>query len=94
MSLQEETISKLTERIEKYPHFSDKDKKIWKERVNLMPPEYVLFLLDLFENSPEDIAWLNQNIKEKEKILESRDEQVWQKLLEEEKEFLEKLTKE
>jgi len=93
MSLQEETISNLISEIDKYSDFSDKDKNIWKERIKIMPPEYVLFLLDLFENSPEDIRWLNQNIKEKEKILENRDKQAWQKLLEEEKQYLGKLNR-
>ncbi|PIQ75570.1 MAG: hypothetical protein CO001_00925 [Candidatus Portnoybacteria bacterium CG_4_8_14_3_um_filter_40_10] len=93
MSLQEETISNLISEIDKYSDFSDEDKNIWKERIKIMPPEYVLFLLDLFENSPEDIRWLNQNIKEKEKILENRDKQAWQKLLEEEKQYLGKLNR-
>lgn len=94
MSLQEETIKKLNTEIEKYPKFSDEDKKIWKERIKIMSPECVLFLIDLFENSPDDVVWLNQNIKEKEKILESRDEQAWQKLLVKEKQSLEELLKE
>jgi len=93
MSLQEETISNFISEIDKYSDFSDEDKNIWKERIKIMPPEYVLFLLDLFENSPEDIRWLNQNIKEKEKILENRDKQAWQKLLEEEKQYLGKLNR-
>lgn len=93
MSLMEETINKLKSEIEKYPDFSDGDKEIWKARVEFMPPEYALFLVDLFEKSPQDIAWLNKNIKEKEKILESRDKNKWRELLEEEKKYLERLSK-
>ena len=91
MSLREETIQKLAVLIENYPNFSDGDKKLWKERIEILPPEYALFLLDLFENSPEDVIWLNQNIKDKERILENRDEEGWQNLLEAEKKMLEKL---
>jgi hypothetical protein len=94
MSLRDETINKLSGLIDNFPQFSDEDKKAWKERINFISPEYALFLLDLFENSPEDVVWLNQNIKDKEKILEGRDETAWRDLLEKEKENLENLTKE
>lgn len=94
MSLMEETINKLKSEIERYLDFSDDDKEIWKARIEFMPPEYALFLLGLFEKSPQDIAWLNKNIKEKEEILESRDKNKWRALLEEEKKYLEKLSKE
>jgi hypothetical protein len=91
MSLQEETINKLASSIEKYSHFNNEDKKIWKERIKIMPPEYALFLLDLFENSPDDIAWLNRNIKEKEVVLSIGDKVAWDNLLKKEKEYLEDL---
>ncbi|MDP1629248.1 MAG: hypothetical protein Q8L57_01360 [bacterium] len=91
MSFQEETINNLTGEIEKFPNFSGEEKAVWKERVKIVPPEYALFLLDLFENSPEDVLFLNQNIKDKEKILEGRDEKGWRDLLEAEKKMLEKL---
>ncbi len=91
MGLQQETINKLTDEIEKFPNFSEEEKAVWRERVKIMPPEYALFLLDLFENSPEDVLFLNQNIKDKERILESGDENGWRNLLEAERKMLEKL---
>jgi hypothetical protein len=93
MSLQQETNNKLTAEIEKFPNFSEEEKSLWKERIKMMPPEYALFLLDLFEHSPEDVVWLNQNIKDKERILEGRDKEGWKNLLEAERKILEKLMK-
>ena len=91
MSLQQETIQKLAAEIEKFPNFSEEEKAVWRERIKIIPPEYALFLLELFENSPEDVVFLNQNIKDKERILESGDEKAWQNLLEAERKMLEKL---
>lgn len=91
MSLQQKTIEKLAKLIENYPYFNEENKKLWKERIKILPPEYVLFLVDLFENSPEDVIFLDENIKEKGRILEKGDEKAWQNLLETEKNFLEKL---
>ncbi len=93
MPLSEDVITNLIGKIERFPNFTDKEKAVWKERIKIIPPEYVLFLLELFENSPEDVILLNQNIKMKEKILESEDERAWQNLLKEEKKVLEKLIK-
>jgi hypothetical protein len=90
MSLQDEKINKIIEHIEKYPEFSDEDKKTWKEKVLTMLPEFVIFLLELFENSSEDIAWLKENIKAKEKILAEQNEEAWQRLIDEEEIFLER----
>ena len=91
MSFREEKIEKITEYIEKYPHFSEEDKKIWKEKVLTLPPDFVIFLIDLFENSPEDIIWLKENIKAKEKILEEENEEDWQRLIDAEEIYLEQL---
>lgn len=91
MSLKEETMNNLIAEIEKYSDFNEADKNIWKKRIEIISPEYALFLLDIFKNSPKEVAWLNQNIKEKERILASRDEGAWQKLLEEEKKHLQNI---
>jgi hypothetical protein len=89
MSFRDEKINKLTEHIERYPQFSERDKAIWKEKALTLPPDLVIFLTDLFENSPEDIIWLNENIKTKEKILEEQNEEAWQRLIDGEEIYLE-----
>lgn len=91
MSFQEETIEKLIKLIEGSPQLGKEDKEALGKNIKNLPFDYVLFLIDLFENSPEEIALLSQNIKEKEEILKNRNGEAWQKLLKKEKDTLEKL---
>ena len=93
MSLQEDTLNKLRGHIQSFAGFSDAEKKVWTERIEILPPEYALCLLELFEKSPEEVLKIRDNAKEKEKILKTQDEAAWQKLLEKEKQQLDFLAK-
>jgi len=93
MSFQEEILNKLRERIQSFSGFSDYEKNEWTKRIEILPPEYALFLLELFQESPDQILKIRDNAKEKEKILRTQDETSWQKLLEQEKEYLDSLAK-
>lgn len=72
---------------------SDEDKAAWKKAGENMPLDFVVYLTGLFETSPEDIAKINSNFKEKKAIVESQDKDAWDELLKKEKKELEKLTK-
>lgn len=91
MSIKEETIDKLIKHIDKCLQFNDEDKILWKAKVLTMPPDFVIFLLGLFENSPEDIIWLKENIRAKKEILEEQSEEAWQRLIDGEEIYLEQL---
>lgn len=88
---EEEIKEKLTSAIKAYKDFSDADKESWIKRIDAVPADYQIFLLELFETSPGDILKLNENIKAKQSILESGDEAAWQELLKKEKKELEEL---
>jgi len=91
MLFQEETIKNLIEKIESYSELSDEDKNFWKEKVDLLLPEQVFFMLELFENSPEDILIMHKNLKEKLNAAKGGTKDDWQELLEREKDELNKL---
>lgn len=88
MSLQKQITGRLRQYIKSYIFFDDEDKKIWLKRIEILPPEYALFLVELFEESPEEVKRIHENIKNKEEILEKQDEVGWGKLLEKERERL------
>jgi len=91
MQFQEDTIKNFVAKAESYKEFSDEDKNFWKEKVNLLAPEQAFFMLELFENSPEDILRLNDSLREKLDIVKSGTKEDWQKLLNKEKDELNKI---
>jgi len=84
----EEIIEKLKKHIAGFSGWSDDEKKRWHSRVELLSPEGALFLRELFEESPEDVRALHENIEEKERILKTKDGEAWNRLLTKEKEEL------
>jgi len=91
MNPAEDIKEKLESAIKTYKDFSDADKETWVSTLDAVPLDYQVFLLGLFETSPEDVLKLNENIKAKQEILKSGDEAAWQELLEKEKKELEEL---
>lgn len=88
-SFQEETLNKLRGKIASFSAFSKADKDFWLSRIELLPPEYAIFILELFDESPEEILRLNENVKKKEQVVATGDKQAWKDLLAEETAYLE-----
>lgn len=88
MSFQSETRKQLKEVIAGFPHFNSAEKEMWLSRADSLPVEYACFLLNLFEDSPDDIRFLTNNIERKEKIINSGDHVAGEELLEQEKSYL------
>ena len=86
-------LKSFLERITEFVSFSDEDKSLWRGRAEHLPPEVIVFLTRLFEESPEDIVRINENLKTKEEILASRDHARWQELLAKEGAYLASLSK-
>jgi len=69
---------------------SDKDKDMWYRLVNTMDPITLIPLLESLEMFPEDLPFLTKNFKEKVEAFRTQDETEAQRIIEEERIFLEK----
>jgi len=85
-------LKSFREHISGFALFSDEDKSFWISRAEHLPTEIMVFLVRLFEESPEDIVKIAENVRAKEEILVSRDRARWEELLAKEKAHLESLS--
>jgi len=83
-------IAQLTELI-KNSSLPAQDKKEWLKHIKQLLSAQLTLLLAFFEQLPEKISWLNENLKKKKEILAKQDEQAWQELLREEKQVFENM---
>ncbi|OGY97171.1 MAG: hypothetical protein A2128_01015 [Candidatus Liptonbacteria bacterium GWC1_60_9] len=92
MNGDEAILKSFLERVSGFSLFGEEDKSMWRSRAEHLSPEIMVFLARLFEESPEDIVRINENVKTKEEILASLDHARWQELLAKEKAHLESLS--
>lgn len=90
-SFQDKIIEALRKRISESGELGKVDKEAWFSRITLLLPEAALFLLETFDEAPEEISRINKQIKEKEKILRAEDSEVWNAILQKEKNYIESL---
>lgn len=88
MTFREDTIEKLKDHITSFPKLNEEDKKLWFSRIEALPHEFAVLLINFFEESPEEITKINNNFKEKERIAETGDSSAWSELLKKEEEEL------
>jgi hypothetical protein len=95
-------MSKKQELIEfiKKAELLEADQKEWEELINSSPDEYVEGLWELFRKFPGEISWFNDLYKRKKEAFsimkkdKAEGEALFQKIVQEEKEKLDKIVNE
>lgn len=67
------------------------DRGIWLARFEQSPEDITNTVVALFQLYPEEIRWFGEVQSKKEDALARLDKEAWKKMVEEEKEHLEKL---
>jgi len=73
-------------------NLSKEEKKLWIKWFKDMPEEAIEAVLDLFEILPGEIKWLTDLQLRKENALSLKDHGEWNRIVEEEKKYLSKLS--
>ena len=96
MSGNQQTIgtvsTSLIQAVKTSPDLSKQDKENILSHIDILPREIIIFLNELFLASPGDVKTILDNVKRKEEILVSGSKAEWNKLLEEEKQSIERTT--
>lgn len=64
---------------------------LWESFLRFADNATVQNILDVIENSPEDLAFLTKNLEEKNKAISSSDGQSWNSIIEEEKKYIQNI---
>ncbi|MFC1751527.1 hypothetical protein ACFLY5_00050 [Patescibacteria group bacterium] len=71
---------------------SEEEKESWMKRFDKMPAGAIEAVLDLFELLPSEIKWFTAMQERKESALSQKNHDEWESIVEEEKNYLSKLS--
>lgn len=80
---------KLQSIIEKSP-LTDSQKSKWKVFLRSTNPEIIQDVLSVVESFPQELEFLTKNLEEKIKAIDNPDREKWNRIIREEKEYLQK----
>ena len=72
---------------------SPEDQAFWASRLEKASEEMRINILNLFRELPEHIGWFRMMQEKKDAVFASGDNKAWQDIIEEEKKYLETITK-
>jgi len=78
----------LRDIINNAPSLTQEQKDLWSRTIKQLPGQQIDSLTQFLNEQPEALNFLTQNIKSKAKALQDRDVNAWEKILEQEKAFL------
>ncbi len=71
---------------------SDEDKKMWEEALSMLDDDESRSLLDVFSEDVSQLPWFTDNLRSKKEAIMSGDKSILNKILDGEREMLNKLS--